>query len=105
MKNKDIVSWWERKRKLYNVLLILLCVYIVYDDYYTNYRPEEYYDVSGEVFIILFWLFGANIFYTAGAGLELAFKHYGIQTSIGLRWVLFGMGLLFSLVWTAYGFS
>ncbi len=91
------IRWWERKRLLYNVFPLLggLLVPFLRSDV-----PNGISTLS-PFLIILFFLFGANIFYTLGWATELLLQYY-FKIPLwgnGIRRILFVLGTLFSFLW------
>ena len=92
-----MVEWWEKKRYLYNIILIVFLIF-------TLISLTDHYGLMLSIFgaviqAIGFVIFG-NIFYTIGwAGGVL--RHYyssGDPLSNSSRWILFVLGCLFSML-------
>ncbi|WGD33934.1 hypothetical protein [Olleya sp. YS] len=91
------IKWWERKRLWYNLITLVggLLVVLLRGDV-----PNGISSYS-DFYMILFWLFGANIFFTCGWGIE-ALSVYYLKTKYfgnGLRTLLFVLGSVFSFFW------
>ncbi|MDX2360861.1 MAG: hypothetical protein QNK23_08650 [Crocinitomicaceae bacterium] len=101
---KEMIVWWEKKRLIYNIFIIGLSVFLMYD--FWDY-PMRSIKGSGQIIMnAILFVFTANVFYTLGWGLGVV-SHY-LFKSKGLnntgRWILFILGTLFSLVWTNLNF-
>ncbi len=101
---KEIILWWERKRLIYNLLIIALSVFSIWQ--YWDYPMRSI--IGGKQIIInaIVFIFGANLFYSLGWLLGIA-NHYLFKTEYTSRekkWILFVLGTLFSLVWTTFYF-
>jgi len=91
------IKWWERKRIWYNFIALIggLIGLIGKGDVPNGISPHD------ESYLILFWLFGANIFYSGGWGIE-ALSVYHFKTKYfgnEFRLALFILGSLLSFVW------
>lgn len=97
---KEMILWWEKKRLIYNVLIIGLSIFLMYD--FWDYPMRSIIGTRQIVWNTIVFVLGANLFYTSGWGLGVI-SHYLFKTN-GLnntgRWILFVLGTLFSLVWT-----
>nr|WP_321225515.1 hypothetical protein [uncultured Psychroserpens sp.] len=91
------IKWWERKRLIYNIITLIggLLVIFIRGDVPNGISP--YSDFT----IILFWLFGANIFYTCGWAFEALLNYYFKTSFFGnnIRNALFVLGAVFSFMW------
>lgn len=91
------VRWWEKKRIIYNLIALTggLLVYFLRSEVPNGISPFDNY------FVIVFWLFGANIFYTCGWGSEILLNYYfKIRFwSDRFRMTCFILGSLFSFCW------
>jgi len=91
------VKWWEKKRILYNVITLVggLLVLLLRSEV-----PNGISSLSNYI-IIGYWLFGANIFYTCGWGLEILLNYYFKFRfwRDGIRLILFVLGSSFSFCW------
>ena len=101
---KELFFWWEKRRVIYNLLIIGLTVFSVYS--YWDY-PMRNTIGSEEVIINAFsFILVANLLYTAGwvseIYLRFLFKFKGFSTNI--RWILFVLGTALSLIWTNFYF-
>lgn len=101
---KEMILWWEKRRLIYNALIIGLSTYLIYDFWDYPMRAMK----GGAEIIInsIIFIFGANLFYTLGWGIGVIgirfFKSKGL-TNTG-RWIVFIIGTIFSLVWTNFHF-
>ncbi len=91
------IRWWERKRLLYNAFPLLGGLFV---PLLRSGVPNGISTLS-PFLIILFFLFGANIFYTLGWASEVLLNYYFKLPfwGKGLRRVLFVSGSLFSFYW------
>ena len=91
------IKWWERKRLWYNLVTLAggLLVVLVRSELPNGISPYS------EFYLIFFWLFGANIFYTFGWAIEAIFAYYLRTPYFGkdLRLLLFICGTIFSFIW------
>lgn len=92
-----MVDWWEKKRYLYNIILIVFLILIL-----TSLRGYYGFMLSVQAAIIQaigFVIFG-NIFYTIGwaGGILRHYYYSSYPLSYTGRWVLFVLGCLFSIV-------
>lgn len=93
----EMVQWWENKRIVYNAILILFTGLILYSLWdYTGPTLTKSEAIFQAVWIVIF----GNIAYTIGwAGGILRhhyFQSYALPNSG--RWILFGLGSLFSII-------
>ncbi len=94
---KEIIIWWEKKRILYNLILISLAIFLIYD--FWDYPMRT---IIGGDYIILkaigFIVF-ANLAYVASWGIELISTRvfYTPPMPPAVRWVFFILGTLFAL--------
>ncbi len=92
----EAVSWWERKRLIYNALLLSveLLVMFSYLDALKIFGIEN--AIGQTIFVNII----ANVFYSSGWGIEILgvyyFKKFTLTNTI--RMILFVIGLLFSLL-------
>ncbi|NVK63309.1 MAG: hypothetical protein HWE22_01930 [Flavobacteriales bacterium] len=92
-----MVQWWEKKRYLYNIILVVFIVFTLFSlsDYlgFILSLPEAI--IQGIGFVI----FG-NIFYTFGWATGVLRHYYSSGDSLSntSRWTLFTLGCLFSFV-------
>lgn len=101
---KDMIVWWEKKRLIYNILIIGLSLFLMID--FWDHPMRSIIGTRQIVWNAFVFIFGANLFYTLGWGLGVV-SHYIFKTK-GLnntsRWILFVLGTLFSIVWTVFYF-
>jgi len=100
---KPIISWWESKRLLFNVLLVGFCVIVMYAFWDSPMR-----DIRGNGPIIVqfvFGVFGANIVYTAGWFVEVVLSYlFDLKEVSNLaRWFFFICGTL-AVLFSAFVF-
>ncbi len=93
----EMVTWWEKKRYIYNAILLLftsLILYSLWDYTGPTLSPSE------AVIQALWFVVLGNICYTIGwAGGIL--RHYYFQSyplPISGRWILFSLGSVFSII-------
>ncbi len=92
------IKWWESKRWIFNILIILSLVIA----FYFGYSEVDFCWSSYETIGIIKWLLGVNLFYSLGILAEL-FDWYYFKNRIGIikfRLTLFLVGTLFSCLWT-----
>lgn len=94
---KELILWWEKKRIYYNLLMLLVMSFVLYEQASFGRVIDWTKDISWG----LFFLFGANLFYTLGwiMALPLIYLKWSDQPIIGGRWLLLGLGSLFSVFW------
>ena len=101
---KEMIIWWEKKRLIYNALIIGLSVFFIYN--FWDYPLRLKIGTSEIIWDTLVFVIVANLFYTSSWGLGII-SHYVFKTkglnNVG-KWVLFVLGTLFSLVWTSIYF-
>ena len=97
---KEMIQWWEKRRVIYNIIIIGLSVFLIYDFWDYPWRRI----VGGHIIIFdaFKFIFIANAFYTlswgVGALAYYTFKYTGLS-NIG-RWILFSLGTFFSIILT-----
>jgi len=102
---KDMIIWWEKRRLIYNVLIIALSIFSMYS--YWDYPMRTM--IGSEQIIInaIVFVLGANLFYTLGWGSGII-SYYRIDktyvSSNRKRWILFTLGTIFSLILTNWNF-
>ncbi|AGC77598.1 hypothetical protein LX97_02210 [Nonlabens dokdonensis] len=93
------VRWWESKRWIYNLVVLLAGSFSIYETYTLfNYSLKLM-----DIILICIWAIGANIFYSLGTLTELFDWHY-FHNKIKIyrfRWFFFISGSLFSCLWTS----
>lgn len=95
---KSQIKWWESKRWIYNLALLIAGCIAIYDilnfiDYNWSFQ---------DTFGVIIWTTGANLFYSAGLLIEI-FDFYYFKNRLKLyrlRWLLFVCGLLLGSLWT-----
>lgn len=99
--SKDLRSaliWWEKKRILYNLLVGLFGVVgLLWSPHYDLYGFQ-----ISDIYWILIWALGANVFYSMGFMVEALAEHYfkGRFSLVKWRWLLWTVGVIFSIGWT-----
>ena len=101
-KNQDIITnWWEKKRILYNLMLLPILVYELFINHYKNpllSMGENPIFNYGSIDLILWTLFLANIPYCIGTGLESTINLSENKYNKYHAWFLFVTGLLVSWI-------
>lgn len=93
----ESVKWWEKKRILYNVILIGFALVFAFAK---NEFPNTNWSIESTLSICV-WIFGANIFYCGGWGSEVLLKYYvDGKINKNMRKFLFIMGMGASILWT-----
>jgi hypothetical protein len=102
---KEMIIWWERKRLIYNILILGLSIFSMYSywDYPMRHiKGSQQIILNSTVFIIV-----ANLFYTL-SWISGAFVYYATNKTLisdrKKRWILFILGTIFSLFWTNLNF-
>jgi hypothetical protein len=97
---KEMIIWWEKRRIIYNIIIIGLSAFLMYDFWDYPWRK-----IVGGVTIILeaiVFIFIANAFYTLSWGFGVLrhnlFKTKGLHKTG--RWILFILGTGISIVIT-----
>ena len=96
---KSIIKWWERKRIIYNLVIIFVQVIIALD-YWNGVMRWGISDVLiGSAFFLLI----ANGFYTFGWAMEFLINHYFSRFKLKPihRWLILTLGLAFSIFVTS----
>ncbi len=93
----EMVAWWEKKRYIYNAILLLftsLTLYSLWD--YTGPTLSEYEAITQAFWFIIF----GNICYTIswGGGILRHYYFRGYPLPISGRWILFILGSIFSII-------
>jgi hypothetical protein len=100
----EMVQWWEKKRYIYNAILILSTTFTLYTmwDYTGNILTKKEAVMHGIWLIIL-----CNIYYTLAWVGGILHHHYlqGYPLSVTSRWVLFSLGSLFSILVIEFDFT
>jgi hypothetical protein len=97
---KEMIMWWEKRRIIYNILIVGLSIFLIYDFWDYPWRKI----VGGNIIIFeaVLFLIIANVFYSLGWGIGVL-AHYMFKTnglSITWRWIIFVLGTLFSIIIT-----
>lgn len=92
---KSIIKWWERKRIIYNLVIIFVQITIALNEWIGVLR----WGISDVLIGSALFLLIANGFYTFGWALEFLIQHYfsGFKQKPIHRLLLFILGLLFSV--------
>lgn len=100
---KSLILWWERKRLYYNLALFGVIIFVVYD----LWAKVVVLGVETIAGYSIYFLLGANIFYTLGwiSGLFVHFFYRHENWNHLGRWILYVVGTLFSIVWMLIVFS
>lgn len=102
---KETILWWEKKRLIFNLLIIGFSAFLIYSfwDYPMRSIIGSGAIITKAVLLILFM----NLCYTIGWGVELL-AHLLIKSepfNNSLKWFLFGLGTLMSLVLINFYFA
>lgn len=95
---KEMILWWEKRRIIYNILIVGLSIFLIYN--FWDYPMRMI--IGGNKIILdgVILTLVLNAFYTLawifGALSHVLFKTGGSINA--LRWVLFILGTLFSLI-------
>lgn len=91
---KFIIGWWERKRLLFNLLLVGLCTLVMYA--YWDAPMRSIIGTGPIIVHVLTGVLGANILYTAGWFGEVVVAYLFDLKGIGAfpRWFFFVVGTL-----------
>jgi len=93
----EIIQWWERKRLIYNIVLITISIAGLF---LKSEVPNSVLTINSFI-VLLIWVIGANAFYCAGWGIEIfIFYYFKIIPLKRYRIILFAMGILISIIWT-----
>jgi hypothetical protein len=96
----EIIKWWEKKRWIYNVILVGFVIFLLFA--FTNNPAQEIWERGHIIPMTILHLVLANLCYLLG-WLPGVIFHYYFNTK-GLadrsRWTLFFFGVLFSLLVT-----
>ena len=95
---KESVGWWERKRLLYNLIVVgtELFLMILYKSEVINYG------IVSALLGSIIWTFLANICYSLGWGIEIFRLYYNLSISSFDKWrlLLLVTGITFSVLLT-----
>lgn len=97
------VRWWEGKRILYNIVLACTELFIMVN----YYRETINYGIENAIIETIAVNLIANIFFCLGWGLEIMLYYYlkAYTLSNTSRWVLFLLGILFTVLLTLFAYS
>ena len=103
---KEVILWWEKKRVLFNLLVIAMMTWCIYD--MLNLPMVKITGTNQIILESLIYLLVANLFYSLGWGIEVL-GHSFLNTrrlNAAEKWSLFAFGTLMTLTWTFfyYGF-
>ena len=92
------VKWWEKKRLLFNIILVLFTGFMAL---IKSELPNSWLN-NWSLISALIWIFGANLVYCGSWGSELLWSHYLKRTPFWVEWrmFIFILGVLFSMMWT-----
>lgn len=93
--HKSIITWWERKRIVYNLVIVFVQLTITFIEWKGALR----WGLSDVVIGSAVYLFVANGFYTAGWAIEFLINHYFSRFKLNVkhRWFIFLLGMAFSM--------
>ena len=96
----ELIRWWERIRIHYNIVIVLLLVFIFM--YEKSVRPFSATINSFDIIVSLIYLFLLNLCYCLGWGVPLLLSHYFKMSpaSIPIRYTLLTIGVTFSVLLT-----
>jgi len=101
---REMIVWWERKRAIYNLIIVGLSIFLLYDFWDYPWRKI----VGAHEIIIDAFQFSIvmNVLYTLGWGLGVL-SHFLFKTGelnpTG-RWLFFTGGTLLSIIFTFFYF-
>ncbi len=101
-KNDDLLKslrWWEKKRVLYNLILLGIIIFIIF----SRYDAFLYFGVYNGIIGSILFLLVANFFFCMGWILEILIYYYfkkGYQFIKTLRMFLFIIGISISIFQT-----
>jgi hypothetical protein len=101
---KQIIIWWEKRRLIYNVLIIAFSVFLMYT--FWDYPMRTIIGTKQVILDAVIFIFIANVCYTSGWILGII-NHYLFNTkrsSNTIKWILFTIGTICSLLWTNFYF-
>lgn len=100
---RAIVKWWEKRRKWYALIMVLVQSFLFYQywDGISNFGIE-----AAFIFSVIFFLL-ANVCYCVGWGIEILLAYYfkSYYQRATLSYILFILGILFSLVVTLFTYD
>ncbi|MES2799667.1 MAG: hypothetical protein V4638_06600 [Bacteroidota bacterium] len=93
----DIVKWWERKRWVFNVVLIVSFVFFTY--LVSQFEMKDYVFKNLKAAFLIELVLG-NIIYCFSWLIELMVNFYAdkVRFSDNLKWAVFAMGLLITVI-------
>ena len=96
--SKEIIAWWERKRLVYNLIIILCSISFSM----LGKWPIRYYVLDHLLLVAPIHLFLANIFYSFGWGGELLINYYipTFKLPSIVKYFIYIGGVLFSILVT-----
>lgn len=92
--SRNIINWWERKRKYYNVFLIISFILIIGIE--GEIILSHKFKFSNVILLAIYLALG-NVSYYLGAGFELTMKKYNIHISKS-RWLFLFLGFFISFL-------
>ncbi len=99
----DVIRWWEKKRLVYNIIVILAEIMMTISMSHGVY----YHGIPYLLFGSAIFTFFANVSYTSGWSIELLGKYYfpNLEINETHRIVFFTLGSLFSVFVTINVYS
>ena len=91
----EAVKWWEHKRIFYNLILVVMAIFIMSTFINVNYSFQ-----FGLFWVVAFCI-AANLFFTIGWGVEVLAEYYFKLKIDRLRMLFWVCGILFTLFTTA----
>lgn len=96
----DMILWWEKRRIIYNVILIGFSIFLM--DAFWDYPLRKIVGTRQIILDAIYFVIGMNICYSIfwifGVVGYFMFKSHGLSNRA--RWVTFVVGTLFSIVIT-----
>jgi hypothetical protein len=98
---KEMILWWEKKRIIYNILIVALSIFSIYS--YWDYPMRSIIGNKQIILQAIVFVIGANLGYTISWMSGVVYYYATNKTYISSkrkRWILFILGAIFSLLWT-----
>jgi len=102
---KEMIVWWEKKRIIYNVLIIGFSAFCLYT--YWSYPTLKMIGGQQAILNTLVFIFGANVCYTVSWGsgiINYFFISKNYVSSKRRRWTFFILGTFFFIILVKYVF-